>query len=191
MLMMGMGKRRRIVVPGGGGFGTVRTDALGGSSGGNATVTFRHVFAAAGLTAPSGTPTQMRITFHAGTSGGENWQIDKAYVGHKAAAGDAYDAASLTQITFDGGSGSVTITSGTTKLSDTIAFAWDKVSDLVISYYQSNASADSIKRELGLSNVLQYTVGGDEAAAPDASSGGWTLISGRNEGIFLIEADGF
>ena len=171
-------------------FGTVRTDALTGSTGGNATVTFRHQFAAAGLTAPSGTVTQTRVTFHAGTTAGENLTITDAYIGHKG-AGDAYDfAATPVQITFDGGNAGVTITTDTTKVSDAVNFAWDKTSDIVISTFYNTSGADACKNLTGLSNVNQYTKVANDAATVDAT-GYSGPTAGRIEAITKIETDGF
>lgn len=174
---------------GGGVFGTVYSASLGGLSGGNASVTFRQRFDFSVLTTPSGATSQARVTFRAGTSGGEGLRIAAAYIGHAASSGDAFDFASApTQLLFTG-SGSVTIPTGTDLLSDTAGFVWDKTSSIIVSFYCDSAPNDSARNTTGLSGVDQYFIVANDPGTVDAT--GYGVIAGRLEAVSLIEVDGF
>lgn len=60
--------------------------------------------------------------------------VGEIYIGTPAGSGDAWDAASLTQVTFDGNPG-VTQEYDETTLSDLIDFTWNKTDDLLVSLY--------------------------------------------------------
>jgi len=98
--------------------------------------------------------------------------IGDIYIGHQAAAGDAYD--------FDGnqaqikvaGSGSFTITSGSSVVTDSAVFSLDKTKNLIVAVYFSIGSASSVSSANAVSNVAAYfTSGADEASVSNAASG--------------------
>jgi hypothetical protein len=172
----------------GGVFGTIWSDTLTSSGSGWNNFTIRNVYEVAGLTAPSGTPTQARVTFEANSGGGFN--IAFAYIGHQASSGDAYDFDTTpTQITFDGGSDGKLVGSGSEEVSDAVNFAWDKTSDIVISMYCSGASTDDPAQEVTSANVTEYYKSGNDAATVNASSytDDFSDVIGTNK----IETDGF
>ena len=121
---------------------------------------------------PPDTASKIRVTFSA--VGGSGDLSLTGYAGQSAASGDAYD--------FDGnqvelkvsGSGSISVTSGTTVVSDEATLAWDKTKPTIISlgyvgdnqaykgglgsnfngYYKSGAAG-----EVGTTDVTGYTAG--------------------------------
>jgi len=97
--------------------------------------------------------------------------VAATYIGEKASSGDAFDMESgtITQITWDTGSGTTTVSAGTPKWSDWVAYTFDKTKDYIISigvtdyykrgtsvgmssYYKAGASG-----EAGTANVTGYT----------------------------------
>ncbi len=59
--------------------------------------------------------------------------LNEMYIGHASASGDAYDADSLIPVLF-GGSASVSADQETETESDLVAFAWDRVTDFLVSF---------------------------------------------------------
>jgi hypothetical protein len=96
--------------------------------------------------------------------------VNKAYVGHAAPSGDPYDAASLTQILFEGGNASFTITNSNVNgmESDPVTFAYDGVSDLILSLYVNSASPCIPTNTL--TGAGTYSNPGDSAATANVSS---------------------
>ncbi len=91
--------------------------------------------------------------------------VASAYVGHQALSGDGYDAESLVQITFDGGSAGATIGSSGTKWSDSVEFDFDPTRPLLVSYYlQGNGFAPSIYSPDAFHNVATWRDFGDFAS---------------------------
>lgn len=147
--------------------------------------TVRPVIAAAALTDPGFNPTQMRVTI--ATSSALALTFAKLYVGHKAGAGDAMDAASLTQITFDTGSAGASLSAGATKLSDWATFGWDRATALVFSMYIASANDGSI-RNTGFTNAdYYYKAAADEAATANVSGGTYSSVASSLIFITKIE----
>ena len=127
---------------------------------------------------------QVRFTLQASTNG--PWTINEAYVGHAAGSGDAYDFDTTpVTITF-AGSGSVTIPTGGTVVTDWAAFAYNKTSALLFSLYLPISPDSSTKSESGVSNVNFYSKAGNSAATINKS--GYTL-SANTLIISKVETD--
>lgn len=169
---------------GGGGLTTILNQSLVSNGYGWNGYTIRPVIAAAALTNPGFSPSQMRVTV--ATSSAHALTFAKWYVGHKAAAGDAMDAASLTQILFSGSAGA-TLSAGTTLASDWVSFAWDLTSALVLPVYISSANDGAILKS-GFANAdYYYKLGADEAATANVSGGTYTTFSSSLIFITKIE----
>jgi hypothetical protein len=112
---------------------------------------------------------QLRINLEASSTA--NLTIVGAYIGEKAASGDAYDiqTGTIKQITFNIGAASATIPTGTTLYSDWIPFNYDKSKNYIISigttggfraWSQSGYGAyrkDNAQNNAGSENVKLYT----------------------------------
>lgn len=123
---------------------------------------------------PSGA-TKIRVTGEAAAAEGVSW--DATYVGF-ASGSDAWDAASLTQITWSGGSGSGSISAGAQLTSDLISFADDGTSALILTIH-FNSSSDSIGEYdafTGLGNRY-FKAAASEAATGNVS--GYTSTPNR------------
>lgn len=185
MLMIAMGARRRTSS---GAFGAVFNATLASNGSGYSSATWRYVFSIAGLTVPSGTPTQARVGFKAHTTT-DGCTITSAYIGHKASTGDTYDFdASPIQLLF-GGLVSVTIASGSSLVSDNANFAWNKSSDILIAFYVNDAMHDNLAFNASVANIEGFSKIGNDASAVDAT--GYTSGGARLDGIYLIETNGF
>lgn len=129
---------------------------------------------------------QIRITFRAAS--GNPWNVEEAFIGEKAAAGDAYDFATTpTRITFSGANG-FTITAGNALVSDAIPFVLDPTKDYIISWdNDDDGSPGSSMRALstlsGATNYLKVTDG--DAGTVDAS--GYSADATALFGIEKIE----
>lgn len=109
-------------------------------TGGYGTYTIRNIMAAD--TATKG-GSKIRVTFRSGaTSGG--FEVANVYIGHAASSGDSYDFESTpTELTFDTGSSGFSITTtDTTKVSDEVAFSFDKSKALIIAFYMNTGTYD-------------------------------------------------
>ena len=130
-------------------------------------------------------PVRMWITLGQRPSAPENITFSKVYVGHKAAAGDSWDAVSLKQVLFGGGP-SIDLAPGDTRRSDEIAFAWDGTSALIVSmYFAGGPSSDHLSARTSGSSNSYLKAGADEAAAADAT--GYTSFPGYLSGVMKIE----
>lgn len=142
--------------------------------------TGRTVFLAASLSSFTGTASQLRPTFTAGAS---NLSFTKAYVGHRAGAGDTYDfAATPVQLT-DSGSTSITVVG--TELLDAVNFAYNGTSGLVFSYY--SAGSMTYKKLTTATNVGGYYLAGSDDAVTVDTTGYTTEGTSLNRGISKIE----
>lgn len=144
--------------------------------------------AAAALSLPSGIITQMRVTWEAGST--EQLNITEAYIGHRAASGDAFDFSVTPVPLLFGGVANVTIAAGTTKASDWASFAYNKISDLLIAYYMGGGTgADMVRYTTGLgANYDHFNRAANDAATVDKS--GYGTSAGVST-IKKIESDGF
>lgn len=143
--------------------------------------------AAAALTIPSDAILFIRATFQAGNA--EALTITNAYVGHKAASGNAWDfAATPAQFLFSG-SGTKTITAGTEVVSDWVNFVYNKTSGLTIAmYHNGGAGADTLRYKTGLgANINEYYKAATNEAATVVKSAGYTTNAGYLFAINKIE----
>jgi hypothetical protein len=156
---------------------TIFTQALDTDGGALNGLTLVQRIAAAAMTLPAGTITQMRFSFQAGNA--EGLVITNAYVQHRAGAGDAYDFSTTPiQILF-GGSGTKTIAATTTEVSDWVTFAYDKTTDLLISFYSGGGTTnDTMRYKTGLNttNFSDYFKTANDAATVNKT--GYTANAG-------------
>jgi len=126
--------------------------------------------------------TAIRITVEAGTGGSAG--VSNMYIQERG-AGDEYDFLSTpVPVTFDSGSSSVTVAAGVPKLSDEIAFTFDRDKSYVIAIYFGGAA--TLRRESDVGN--SYYKGGSDAATVNAS--GYSLTGGRMYFIKQVEVYG-
>lgn len=108
----------------------------------------------------------VRVTIEAG--GTEGCAIDALYIGHAAAAGDAYD--------FDGnqvrcqsvGSNSFTVAAGTSLLLDEVAFALDETKNIIIAAHFNDAAHDNIGGR-AIASYTAYFKTANEAGTTDVT----------------------
>jgi len=151
-------------------------------------ITFVQRFNVAALTLPSGTIATMTVRFEA-ASVTEGLIVTNAYIGHAAAAGDAYDfAATPVQLLFSGAA-NVSIGVGATATSDAAAFAYDKTNPLLIAWYVGGGtSQDSARERTGLgSDIIRYNKTANDAATVNKT--GYSTVSGSLIAINLVQAE--
>jgi hypothetical protein len=103
------------------------------------------------------------------------------YIGHAAGAGDPYDAASLTQVLFSA-AGNPTVSIGAQLTSDTIAFAYDGVTDLLVKFgMAAGASTDGLRALTSGSVVTHYN---KSLAAGETSTANVTGYSTFNTQVY-------
>jgi hypothetical protein len=122
----------------------------------------------------------LKITFQAGSSG--TLFIDKAFVGHQATSGNAWDFdGSQVQVTFNGNANTL-ITTGTTGTTDEIAYSsFDNSKDLIVSMYYSSSTNYSYNNS---SVTTTYFGSGDTAA--DSAPAGYSTTASLNYSIDVI-----
>jgi hypothetical protein len=165
---------------------TVFNQAITGNAGGFSTVTYRIVLAVANLTIPSGgAVSKVRVTWKAGTA--ENFEMLGSGIGPKGGS-DAYDSTGITRLTYSG-SNTGTVTASGTLLSDEATFTWDKATDLVVTFYNNNAAADSAATLTSVTGVQAYskaTAPSDDSQTGDATGYG-AAAAGRLDLLQKIE----
>ena len=119
--------RRKPVVSAGAWY-TVHSQTLNNSLGSNQGYTFRSRFTTYS-TAETGPFTKIRITFQPGAGG--SMGIENASVGLYAGS-NTNTTGTPTQLFFNTGSNSATITAGNTLVSDELTFSWTHTDDLVV-----------------------------------------------------------
>lgn len=167
--------------------GTVLNATLDGNFGNIDGKTIKVRIKAAQLSPPSGAVTKIRLGLQGHAD--EPLTLAKLYIGQKATSGDAYDAASLSQMKV-GGSSAFTVPQGTQVWTDWLTFSWDKTSDLIVSLY-CNAGANADKMAAASPSAIGDThlKNGDEAATANAT--GFTAYNGYLSLVAKIETDGF
>ena len=145
--------------------------------------TARYIIPAASI---STTGAMLRLTFGFRVA---NWTFSKVYIGHKAAAGDAYDFDSApTAVLFSGVAGG-TVTAGGLQ-SDATTFALDETKDLIVAIY--HASSTDVPRDDGSTGYALYYKAGDDAATQDAtgySTSGYSGNAHYVQQIDIVTAD--
>lgn len=176
---------------GGGQDREVRAYVASGEFGNTATVTldannyagytgysFRQVISAAQI---STSGSQVKVVFNADT--GRSFAIDKAYIGHKAASGNAWDFdGNQVQLTFSSGSAGFSISAGASITSDAVAFALDETKDLIIAFDWTNSGTLGARGKITQSGWTAYvknTAGTDESSvtAPSGYLAGDNVVS--------------
>lgn len=166
------------------GFFVVFNQPMSGATDGWNGFTLRVVIPNAQLSSVPASPTELRATVEAVTS---DLELSSLWVGHQAGAGDAYDAASLTEVQFSGGSG-CSVTAGNTLASDTVSFAYDGSSALVFSmHFDGGSGADHAGRRNSVTGVEQYYDGGVNEASTANVTGYTTGTAGQLLVISRIE----
>ena len=114
--------------------------------------------------------------------------VISAYVGQKAAAGDAYDANALVQLTFNSGnitgdgSGAIEYVSDWILLNE----AYDETKDYLVSM-QFGAGTVNLRRLNGTGDFGYEKVGSTEAATADKATGTYDVINDRRIVVKKIE----
>ncbi len=172
------------------GFGTAWSAALAGNNGNWFGAAQRQKITKASMTLPSGSVTEVHVTFKAGST--EGLTIDSAFIAHASGTAPNYTATGIT-LYFDGdatsGNTSTTIAAGTTKIGKAL-FSYDKTSDLFIgTNVNSSTTADSVAFLASAAGGTMYykqpaTDAGSASVTGYASYAGAQIIS-------KIEMDGF
>lgn len=128
---------------------------------------------------------KVRVTFE--SSSAQALTIDAAYIGHAAAAGDAYDYESTpTQLLFSG-SGGFAISSGTQKVSDEVAFSVQSSKNLIIAYHVSgDATHDDVRAKATQTGFTSYYKSANEAGTVDVT--GYSTSAKAILGVMRVEA---
>jgi len=128
---------------------------------------------ASAMSLPSGSITKLRMRYKAGSS--EGFTVTNTYMEHRASSGDVYDFATTpTQILF-AGSASKTISAGTTEWSDWMDFAYNKIDDLLVSFYAGGgAGSDMLSYALSVTGVNKYDKVANDAATVNKTGYGTT-----------------
>lgn len=166
--------------------GTVLTSVLDISFGNIGGGTIKAQIKATGLTVPPNICTKMRLTLQGHVD--EPLAIGSLYIGPRAGT-DAWDASSLTQVKCSA-STSFTVPQGGTLVTDWIPFAWDKTSDLIVSFYGNGDTAhDKLAARSDANGITHYKAGFDDSATANAS--GFSSFPNYLSLITKIETDGF
>lgn len=170
------------------GLNTGYSNTLNADTGGWNGYTLVNEFAIAGLSLPSLPIVGVRCTFQAAAAT-EGLTITNAYIGHKAASGDAYDfAATPTQLLFGGAAG-YAIGIGSQQVTDFAPFAYNKTSNLLVAFYvNGGASVDTLRYiASGVSNVNSWFRAATNEAGTVNKTTGYTANAGRLLAINKIE----
>jgi len=131
---------------------------------------------------------KVRITL-APPSSGSNLILAAVLIGHKAAAGNAWDFAlspARTQVTFNGGNAGVTLIAGGGGItSDVVNFALDETRDVIIAL---DVASGDLRRNTGMSSDFTFysRAGGAGEAASNAPSG-YVSVANRLDVVTRIE----
>lgn len=142
------------------------------------------------LTLPSFDIVRLRVRLEAGST--QACTFSKAYVGHRAGSGDAYDFSTTpVQLLFSGGASGVA-SAGSTVTSDWANFAYDKTSDLLFAFYLGGGtSSDMTRQKNPVTSVDSYYTNADEAATVNKSAGYTTQATNFLHAVNLVEVEGF
>lgn len=167
--------------------GVVLDTAIAGNFGNVDGKTIKVRINASQLSPPPGEVTKIRLTLQAHAD--EPLAIAKCYIGKKNAVGDTYDAVSLASLKVSGAS-AFTVPVGGQLVTDWLPFMWNKIDDLIVSFYcNGGASSDKLPAAVSSATGDTYLKNGDEAATANAS--GFTEYLGYLSLVTKIETDGF
>ncbi|MEQ9347748.1 MAG: hypothetical protein RIG26_15010 [Thalassospira sp.] len=137
----------------------------------------------------SGSGSNIKIKFAADTT--RSFNIDKCYIGHAAASGNAWDFdGNQVQVTFSTGSAGFTLTSGQTITSDEIAFSLDDSKDLIVAFDWSTGGtlgARGKASQTGWSVYEKNTSGTDESQ--DSTPAGYSSGSSGVAGVEAVQVE--
>lgn len=120
------------------------------------------------------------VTISIKAQAGAGTTVGKAYIGHKAASGDAYDFETTpVQILF-GGSASKALAAGESAVSDKAAFIIESGKDVLVALYITGANH---AKQGATADLYTYYKGGDDAATVNKS--GYTEDSAANGAVTL------
>lgn len=155
--------------------------------------TFVGVIKASSLgTLPTGTQTEIEVTFNAGSGG---FGASSAFIGHRASSGDNYDFAATPAQLKDGVSNTFTVPSGGSKTVKA-TFTYDGVSDLVVAISHDGTSANNLKAKVGTGNVYKGYYKSSTTDAGTVNKSGYADLGGSgslNQHCIVskISMDGF
>ena len=165
------------------GWSPLYAQALTSNGGGYTNNTLRQRIAVAAY--DSGAPatgTQLRVTVQGASGTAAVWS--KAYIGHAATSGDAYDFdGTQVQLLFSGVAGGSVPAGSVSLTSDPVTYAFDKTKPLVISLFCN--TGDFRTTNTG-ANFNHYTKsGGDDAITTDAT--GYSTIANNLTAFSRVE----
>lgn len=165
---------------------TLYSQTLNADSGGWNGYTSVLRFETAALTLPTDAITRTRVRFEAGA--GEALTITDSYIGHAAAAGDAYDFLDTPVQLLWSASATIAISAGTTATSDWASFVYNKTSALLIAtYIGGGTSVDTYRYKASVSNFDSYFKNSSDAATVNKT--GYTGPNDDLLGVNLIEVE--
>lgn len=166
--------------------GTVMIAAMDTSFGNISGGTVKAQIKAAAIAPPPHACSKIRLTLSGHVD--EPMQLGSIYIGHRTGA-EAWDAASLVPVTYGNGATAFTVPQGGALVTDWIPFAWDRTSDLIVSFYGNGAgTADKLAAKSDANGMVHYK-SGDEAAVADAA--GFTSYANYLGLVSKVETDGF
>jgi len=166
--------------------GTILDAVLPGTFGNLGGSTAKIQIKKAAITAPPHAVTRIRLTLKGHAD--EPFQVGALFLGHRAGV-DQWDAASLVPVRV-GGAVSFTVPQGGLLFTDWIPFAWDRVSDLIVSVYANGgAAADRLAADGAFAEAATHMKSGNEAGVANAA--GFSSYPGYLSLVSKIETDGF
>jgi hypothetical protein len=138
-------------------------------------------------TAISTSGTQVRLTLRSGSAGALT--ITDCYIGELAGAGDAYDAVSMTAVTWNGGSAGFSgLAANTDKVSDIIDFVIDETKGYVVAFHVGASDNNVARDNTGAVGAASYFKDGASESATGNVTGYSAFGSGSTvDGLKLIE----
>lgn len=128
--------------------------------------------------------TYVRVTFEASSAAA--FAIQAAYIGHAAAAGDAYDFESTpTQLLFNSGSSGFSLSAGQSIVSDTLVFSITASKNLIVSFY-CNAAANTRSKTTQANWVSYVKSGATEVSTANVT--GYSTSGKAVNGVMRVEA---
>lgn len=137
---------------------------------------------------PDAVPTLARLILEGPSS--EGTYIANMYIGHAASTGSYAFATTPVQVTV-GGNSSFTLAINSAIETDDIPFVWDGVSDVVVSYYMNNSSADNCKRAYTGGCSTYSKVANDAATVAATGYTGSGYNPSNTNTVAGIEFDGY
>lgn len=138
------------------------------------------LLAASFVASPTGTPSSAVVTVRG--------PVFNAYIGHKAASGNAYDFASTPVAIKFGGSSSLSAACNVLTDSDPIAFSWNGTSDILIAYEELGAQNFPSNDTFAGANAYYKFTTGDTGSVTKSS---YSVLASRVYGVEALRLSGF